>query len=231
MTTLTAAQPGPITLDIHLTYGTITITAEHRQHAQITATGVDNLGATETPGTLRLRLTVPSTVVSGGSVVCAGHGNNITIGNLRGGVFIAGNNYGPITTGVRGGFASTVIGGGPVEIRAALPEGSSLVVNGANVDVQTSGNLDTVRVSVKSGGIEVDAAGVLDVSTYSGDVTVRRLCGSGRAQSKSGDVTIHAVADGTINASTASGDVRVTREPGVVLDVEARSASGCTRIS
>lgn len=230
MTTLTTTQPGPITLDIQLSCGTITVTAEHRQHAEITATGVNDIGATETPGTLRLRPTSRS-VIGGGSVICAGHGNNITIGNLHGGVFISGNNYGSIVTGTRGGFGNTVVSGERVEIRAVLPEGSSLVVNGASVDVETSGTLDAVRISTKTGDIDVDAAEVLDVSTYSGDVTVRRLAGSGRAQSKSGDVTIHAVADGTIHASTASGDVRVTREPGVTLDVQARSVSGITRIS
>ena len=41
---------------------------------------------------------------------------------------------------------------------------------------------------------------------------------------------IHAVTSCTIDASTMSGNVTVTREPGIELDVDAKSMSGRTRI-
>jgi hypothetical protein len=238
--TYAAQQPGPITLDIRLTSGTITIHAEDRDHAEITAEGIDDLGATETGGTVRIRPATQTAAVTDGNVIRCGRGANVVqVGGSSivvtgsGGIVIGGNSYGGIQVNRSGGGVTSSVTIGScqnAEIVARVPAGSSVITDGSNVDLETFGAIASVRAATKSGDIEIGHATRVDAKSMSGDVKVSNLGGECRAESMSGDIDIHAVTSCQIKASTMSGNVAVTREPGVELDVDAKSMSGRTRI-
>jgi hypothetical protein len=132
-------------------------------------------------------------------------------------------------------------GNAQVLVRAQVPEGADVDASVASADVQTRGPLGNAHVEVASGGVDLESAasvevssasgdirlrsveGDLSVSTASGDVRVERIGGQGRIRTASGDVVV-SDARGAIEVQSASGDQRVeaVREGRVSL----RSASG-----
>src|SRR3954447_5484196 len=122
--THTAGQPGPHTLDIHVSNATVRVLAEPRTHAEVTLTGtLDDSTIRETAG--RLTVLVPDDVSERAGT--AGPG-----GFINAGVIATGGGTVTVHGSVIGGGATTTgtAGTGPaVTVEARLPEGSSLVVH------------------------------------------------------------------------------------------------------
>jgi DUF4097 and DUF4098 domain-containing protein YvlB len=122
-----------------------------------------------------------------------------------------------------------------------------LEVNTASGDVQVENVEREVKIHSASGDVQLGAVGGrTDVNTASGDVQVASAAGGGTIRSASGDVQIGeaaqrvslntasgdmligAIAEGSVDVKSASGDVRIGIKPGSRLFVDARSLSGDT---
>jgi DUF4097 and DUF4098 domain-containing protein YvlB len=113
-----------------------------------------------------------------------------------------------------------------VEITITVPTGSSLTSRTASANLTATGRYATATVNTASGNVRLDTVdGDAEVHCASGDVTigsaratrvhsasgnvrVDRAGGDAEVHSASGDVRV-GVAEGSVNAKTASGDVTV----------------------
>ncbi|QSY50196.1 MULTISPECIES: DUF4097 family beta strand repeat-containing protein [Streptomyces] len=137
----------------------------------------------------------------------------------------------------------------PIEIRVALPVGSSLAVVSQSADAIVRGSVDQMEFRSVSGDLRVDVARSLNAKTTSGDVAIGRVMGPINARSvcgdisvglyggpeaelnsTSGDVSVRVAEDSTgpVRVSSVSGDIRVVGGRG---RVNARSVSGRVRTS
>ncbi|RKR92703.1 hypothetical protein BDK92_7181 [Micromonospora pisi] len=235
--THTAEHPGPITLDARLASGAITVTVEDRTHAVITIATADNDGTSANAvnaarindsGT-KIAVGVDTAGGGSGGVVIQSGGVQRNMFNTGGGVMIAGNNYGVISTGngsvVIGGGA-VVIGGSPIFIEAKLPVGSSLLAETTDARVETTGSLDRAQVRTMSGHIRIDAVTTPDLHTMSGHIDIRALYGDGRAETMSGRITVVAAVECALRARSMSGDIEIS---GARVDLDASTMSGRLR--
>ena len=152
-----------------------------------------------------------------------------------------------------------------LDIRVTVPTGSQLALHTASAEVSARGRFAALDARTASGGIAVEevtgpadvyaasggvrigAAGTLDVRTASGDIRLAHATGdtdahtasgsitigvadaSVRARTASGDVEIGEVSDGRVDAHTASGNVRVGVRAGVAVRLDLSTASGRAR--
>lgn len=119
-----------------------------------------------------------------------------------------------------------LFGGRSVNIRAAIPSGTSLEGAVASLDIVARVDLGRVAVRSASGDIDLGRVETVEVKSASGDVKVDSCTGRCEVTTASGDIRIHKVA-GDLNASSASGDVGVETAEG---RVEVKTASGDIRI-
>jgi DUF4097 and DUF4098 domain-containing protein YvlB len=124
---------------------------------------------------------------------------------------------------------------------------SSLEINTASGDVEVGEVERNAKVRSASGDVQLGpVGGRVDVNTASGDVQVRSAGAGATVRSASGDVMIgeaaqrvvvqtasgdqliEAVAQGSVELKSASGDVQLGVKPGSRLFVDARSLSGDT---
>lgn len=131
-----------------------------------------------------------------------------------------------------------------VRVRVRAPEGSALRARTASGDLTARGSLGDTEVKSASGDVKLDSVGALAVKLASGDLKVKRMDGEAHIDSASGDVDlgeagsgvvvrtasgdqqVRSVADGRVELSSASGDIRVGIKRGSRLWVDARSMSG-----
>lgn len=131
-----------------------------------------------------------------------------------------------------------------VRVRVRAPEGSTLRARTASGDLTARGSLGDTEVKSASGDVKLDSVGALAVKLASGDLKVKRMDGEAHIDSASGDVDlgeagsgvvvrtasgdqqVRSVADGRVELSSASGDIRVGIKRGSRLWVDARSMSG-----
>lgn len=211
----------------------------------ITRARVDTSG-----NTFRVIVPSPPGGVISSSVSTVYGNNNIVVGNVFGAVVQAGD----ICIG-RGGnvnAAGVVVSGsgGLVRISATVPDGSHLSAKttAASMNARAekgtafsevmftskSGDVDIVgarRVNVHSISGDITAEGVewMHANSTSGDIRAEGLAGNLDARSVSGNVRAHARVSCTVSASSVSGDVTVSKDPGVNVAVDASSVSGRVR--
>jgi hypothetical protein len=96
-----------------------------------------------------------------------------------------------------------------------VPKAMTLDVTTQSGDVE-AGAVGDVSARTQSGDIDVDWANGVIAQTQSGDVTVQGVTGTVQANTQSGDVRVHVLAEGVavkrVTASTMTGDVRVRGE-------------------
>ncbi|MGW6283189.1 hypothetical protein [Kribbella sp. NPDC055071] len=128
----------------------------------------------------------------------------------------------------------------PIEIRAVVPEGSSVYCETDSANIETRGKVDVVDARSAAGNVTVDQATEVRAESAAGNVSVRNAetvhaqsgAGSVRvgdasavtASSGSGDVRVDA--GETVRATSGSGDVEV----GTANRVTARSGAGDVRV-
>jgi hypothetical protein len=92
-------------------------------------------------------------------------------------------------------------------ISVDVPPQTTLVIDGAAVDLQSDGPLDCVRFTSAAGNARLaQVVGDVDVKGAAGGVTVDRVGGHLNVHLASGDVVASSVADGA-DVRTASGDI------------------------
>jgi hypothetical protein len=130
-----------------------------------------------------------------------------------------------------------------VDIRAELPTGSRLVVEGAYGPVQASGVLGDCRITAKYGNVSADTVGDLALDAPYGTTEIAEVTGRLDATTGYGVARIARVggdahlrgAHGTIELGTTAGDVDVATSGPLTIDhalgdVTARSAHGPIRV-
>lgn len=87
------------------------------------------------------------------------------------------------------------------------------------------------RIETKSGSgdLIIDSATDVVATTASGDTRIGTLAGTARIRSASGDLEVREATYGTINASSASGDVTVAVPAGTPVLLDCSSTSGNTK--
>ena len=143
--------------------------------------------------------------------------------------------------------------GGVLEVTGTLagvvmrvPVGTDVVIGSASGAVKLHGELGEVRVTTRTGPIEVEACTSIDVRTMSGRVEIGTIAGDARIKTASGRVTVSraegelhvASVSGQIHIVDAAGPVRATTVNGTVevamtraADARADSVSGSVRIA
>jgi hypothetical protein len=236
-----AAQQGPVTLDVTLPTGAVSVIIEDRQTAEVTistqddagpsADAVNNVAIDGGGGRLTVRLPRPT----GGTVIQTG-GHGTTMINSDGGVFVAGSNYGSVVQSGRGVWVdggqihggALMVGSSPIVVEARLPLGSSLSANTTSADISAAGPLVAAHIRSVSGDVTLSDVERPYVQTTSGDIEIRALSGNADLAAVSGDIRVHAIRPCAVRANTVSGDVRVT---GARVDLDAGSVSGRVRQS
>ena len=105
--------------------------------------------------------------------------------------------------------------GGVLEIKAEsdgvtmhVPFDTDLVVGSHSGSVELLGRLGSVRITTRSGRVEVEDCASVDVRTVGGRVEIGTVRGEGRVISGSGRVTIGRI-DGPLHVATVSGRIEV----------------------
>jgi DUF4097 and DUF4098 domain-containing protein YvlB len=99
-------------------------------------------------------------------------------------------------------------------IELATPPQTTLIIDGAAIDVNSEGRLESVRFTSAAGHARLDeVAGDVDVKGAAGDITVGRVAGHLNVQLASGDISASSVSRGC-NLRTASGDLSLGSRAG-----------------
>jgi hypothetical protein len=212
LTIQTADQSGPAADAVR--NANLSASADGRMQASVRGTGSSSSGIQISAGD------ISSINISGGSVQIRGgvHNSNFTISG----------------------------GSSPIEITAVVPEGSSLVGQTESANIETHGRLNVVNARTSSGGVRIDRADDINARTVdgnismgytdqvvahstSGHITIDDFGGSARADTISGDITVHATEGGRVTAGTVSGNISVTASNDAVaqrLAVHTSTTSG-----
>jgi len=241
--TLHAERTGPITLDLDLPAGSITVRAEAgRERAALTIRTADETGSSAdavTDAVLRweergaLVAQVKNTGATGATTIVRGNRGTTVIQSFDsvsfGGTVIGmvgGTIHGDLVLGggktvvngqviSHGGAGTTVhIGGSPIQIIATVPEGSTVIARTSSADVTAEGCFAAVNGRTQSGDVRLDTVERPMVETQSGDVTIDRSQDA-NIKTQSGDISLGRT--DVVQASTMSGDIRVTDFGGTAL--------------
>jgi len=130
-----------------------------------------------------------------------------------------------------------------VDVRVAVPTGSTAEVDSAYGAVRLRGALGRTRVQAKYGTVAIDRVGDLDLTAPYGEVDVREVAGrleleAGHGRARIGTVDGEArirAAHGSVDIGVARGPVEARTSGALVIetaltDVTARSAHGVLRI-
>jgi hypothetical protein len=115
------------------------------------------------------------------------------------------------------------IGGHSYRLRIRCPHGADLVARTVAADIDALGSYGEGDVKTTSGDLDLgEFRGALALKTVSGDATVQRVGGKLTSQLVSGDLLVDDTA-ASVQTKTISGDVRLVVVEG---DVEVRTVSG-----
>jgi DUF4097 and DUF4098 domain-containing protein YvlB len=131
-------------------------------------------------------------------------------------------------------------------VRMRVPVGADLIIGSHSGSVKLHGDLGNVRITTRSGSLEIEACTSLDARTVSGRVDVGTVSGDAHIKAANGRITIAEVR-GALTATSVSGTVEVGRAGGAVhattvsgkvdvgmtgaADVRAESVSGRVRVA
>ncbi|MEV6441784.1 DUF4097 family beta strand repeat-containing protein [Amycolatopsis sp. NPDC051716] len=118
---------------------------------------------------------------------------------------------------------------GAFDVTVSLPEGSSVEVTAASVELRGVGRLGDVMVSGAHGEVGFDEAASLRLRAHAGDVSVGRLTGPAEITTGKGDIRIAEAASGELVLSTQAGDITVGVAPGVSASLDAGTTYGRIR--
>ncbi|QKV93891.1 DUF4097 family beta strand repeat protein [Streptomyces sp. NA02950] len=119
----------------------------------------------------------------------------------------------------------------PIEAIVMLPAQSSLSVVTTAADTTVRGKLARLTVHSVSGDVTAMTAHVLEAHTTSGDIEAETVTGELLARSVSGDVRVLSYRGDTANATTTSGDIRLTATPEATGFITASSVSGDVQVT
>lgn len=180
-------------------------------------------GATTIMNTGRGGISVAS--IDGDVIMTGGASGSIVVNGVR----ISGGGGGVQVNSFGGGGGVFIGGFSRVALTARVPEKSSVRADTQSGAIATTGIMRAVSGKSQSGNVHVDYATDVHAETMSGGVSVDRLAGNASLRSMSGNVTVHAVANSRASASTMSGNVSTSKDPGVEFDVDGSSMSGRVR--
>ena len=202
----------------------------------------------ETPGPVRLEVTVPAgdvevATVDGAESTVTLEGSQKRVDQTN--VELVGDRL--VVAPQRKTFGS-FLGrfDGSLHVRARVPHGSrveiisaageatldgafaGLETKSASGEVRVTGELDgDAIVKTVSGSVRLPrVTGDLNAGTVSGDITAEAVGGSVSAKSVSGAVRVGSVRAGKVTVQSVSGDVELGIAPGTNIQVDAGSASG-----
>jgi DUF4097 and DUF4098 domain-containing protein YvlB len=115
---------------------------------------------------------------------------------------------------------------GSIEVTVRLPAGSRVEAKAASAELRGVGRLGDVTFEGSHGGIELDEAASVHLTTHAGDVSVGRLNGSGEISTGKGDIRIAEAVSGTVVLRTQAGDVSVDAATGVSASLDAGTSHG-----
>lgn len=225
--TRTFETPGPITVDVQLSAGTIRVDAEETARTEVEVTPLDD-AAEELLDAVRVEL----------------RGSELRVeAPERRGFFGRHPQFEVRMRCPQGSRLAVRARSADVEAHGRL---ASADVKSAAGDVELAEVEGEASVQTASGDVEVERAGSVAVNTASGDATVGRCEGRLKANLVSGDLTVRAVdgeveshtvsgdqslehVGGPVSASSVSGDVLVRVRPGSTVWLDVRSISGDTR--
>jgi DUF4097 and DUF4098 domain-containing protein YvlB len=127
-----------------------------------------------------------------------------------------------------------------------VPTGTDLIVGSHSGSVSLRGDLGHLRLTTRSGALEIESCASLDARTVSGRVDVGRVTGDAHIKAANGRITIGQVG-GTLTVTSVSGRVEVDKAAGAVhattvsgkvavamenaADVRAESVSGRVEVA
>jgi DUF4097 and DUF4098 domain-containing protein YvlB len=143
--------------------------------------------------------------------------------------------------------------GGILEVQSSssgvtvrVPLGTDLVVGSHSGSIRVHGRCGNVRVTTRSGKVEVEECASVDARAVSGRVTIGTVTGDARVKTASGRVTVDRVG-GDVSVTTVSGRIDVGTASGAVTahtvngrveisldraaDVRADSVSGSVKVA
>jgi DUF4097 and DUF4098 domain-containing protein YvlB len=131
-------------------------------------------------------------------------------------------------------------------VRMRVPVGTDLIIGSHSGAVRLGGRLGNVRITTRSGSLEIEAVASLDARTVSGRVDVGTVDADAHVKAANGRITIGEVG-GALTATSVSGTVQVGRAGGAVhattvsgkvdvgmttaSDVRAESVSGRVKVA
>lgn len=221
--------PQPITVDVRLSGGTLHLVAEERDTVEVEVLpdhdgDASRQAAEETTVELHgdtLRVHSPE---SHGWLLRRGPRVRVTarvpvgsptrIRTLSADVDGAGR-LGPTKLNTGSGNVSLTRVGGDLVVKTASGNLRAEQVDGRLIGHSASGDLTVEKV-----------VGAVDVKSASGDVRIARAEADVTVRSASGDLRLDIARQGTVNATTVSGDVSVGVEPGAGVWLDLNSLSG-----
>ncbi|MFD6157262.1 DUF4097 domain-containing protein [Nocardia sp. NPDC060256] len=123
----------------------------------------------------------------------------------------------------RGFFAK----GGSIDVEIDLPSGSDFSGAARESALRCTGRLGGCRFKTSTGDIELAEAGLVDLSTTIGDITVDRVGGTAEATTGSGTVRIRELVGAAV-LKNSNGPISVDKAH---ASLEARTASGDIRVA
>lgn len=208
---------------------------------------IDRATATTDAGTFGLVVPRPAGASSARQVVQAGHIHGV-VASSADGVVVNGWSVGATASAggvtitarvphrssiaVRTTSADLLTTGALTRVAYRSESGSLTVDLAGTVEAETvSGSLSvadaaSVRANTTSGSVLLGRVEEVTARSVSGTVDIAGLRGTGRAESVSGSVRAHAVADAELACSTVSGSIHLTTADGVAFRTRPSTVSG-----